>query len=220
MSKVIKERHAFRFDQWSGSYDESILNHFIFNASHNMFLRAMAPFLMKSARILDVGCGTGRFAFRLQDANSHIKVHGVDLSKEMIEKAKSKLRADEIHFAMGDVEELPYSSNTFDIITCGSSFHHYPNQGKALFEMRRVLKPGGRLMIIDGCRDGLIGGIVFGIVALIEKDVRHITAQQLKELLLSTGFGEIAQKRFNPIAPLLLTSACARKRATDKGVEP
>ncbi len=216
MSQEIKDRHSERFDDWSRSYDETILNHLIFNASHDMFLREMAPFLKDDTRILDVGCGTGRFAFRLSDTNKRMKIHGIDLSKDMIEKAKAKLKQDEIHFTHGDVEKLPYESNTFDIITCGSSFHHYPDQRKALFEMRRVLKNDGHVMIIDGCREGFMGGIVFGIVALVEKDVNHLNQGELREMLLATGFDKVVQKRFNWFAPLLLSMGRAKKRTTDK----
>ncbi len=57
----------------------------------------------------------------------------------------------------GDSERLPFASGSFDIVTCANSFHHYPRQDRAVAEMRRVLRPGGRLMIIDGYRDGAMG---------------------------------------------------------------
>ena len=102
-------------------------------------------------------------------------------------------------------ENLPYESGTFDILTCASSFHHYPDQKRATREMRRVLNDNGKLMIIDGSRDGLLGKIIFGINRIVEGDVYHIFERELKEMLLSIGFYKVVQKRFNPIAPLLFT---------------
>ena len=53
----------------------------------------------------------------------------------------------------GDSERLPFATGSFDFVTCTNSFHHYPRQNRAVVEMHRVLRPGGRLLIIDGYRD-------------------------------------------------------------------
>jgi len=211
MSQEIKKRHGLRFDRWSNKYDRSILQKILFNRSHDMFFGEVLPLLKKGARVLDVGCGTGKFAFRLSGVTRGVKIHGIDISKEMIDKAKSKLRDEPIEFDVGDVENLPYKSDTFDIITCSNSFHHYPNQKKAVSEMRRVLKKDGKLMIIDGCRDRFLGKIIFGVVQVMEGDVYHIFERELKDMLMSLGFEKISQRKFNPLAPLLFTLGHVRK---------
>ena len=216
MSFKIKMEHSIRFDRWSKGYDKSILQHIIFNKSHNTFFREMLPFLKKGSGILDVGCGTGKFAFRLSDFNKDLSIRGIDISRDMIKKAKIKIREERIEFKVGDVEELPYESGTFDIITCSNSFHHYPNQKKAVSKMYRVLKHDGKLMIIDGCRDGFLGKVIFGVVTAIERDVYHILGRELKDMLLSRGFSKVVQKRFNPIAPLLFTLGHAKKKGVDE----
>lgn len=205
MSIAIKIKHGLRFDSWSKRYDRSILQHLVFDRSHNMFFSELKSFLKKGTRILDVGCGTGKFMFRLYDCNKDLDLHGMDYSKEMIRQARFKLKDEKITFKIGDVEELPYESETFDIITCSNSFHHYPNQKKAVSEMHRVLKDDGKVMIIDGSRDKILGKVIFNITQIAEGDVYHIFRKELKDMLMSVGFSKVTQKLFNPFAPLLFT---------------
>ena len=115
-----------------------------------------------------------------------------------------------MRFAVGDVEDLPYEDNSFDIITCSHSFHHYPNKEKAVSEMYRFLKPEGRLMIIDGCRDVLFGRIIFEIVERMERHVYHLLGDEFRDIFRKNGFNNIVQKRFN-FVPLLLTIGAAIK---------
>lgn len=211
MTKQIKEKHAKRFDGWSRSYDKTVLNHFVFNTTHKMFLKEIDPFIKQGSNVLDIGCGTGRLAYRLLDLGRDMNIHGLDISEEMIGAAKSKPQNRWVDFKVGDVEELPYEADTFDIITCAHSFHHYPDQKKALTEMHRVLKDGGKLMIIDGHPDKFLGKIIFGIVTILEGDVYHVYQRELRDMLLSIGFDYIVQKKFNPIAPLLFTLGHAAK---------
>ena len=93
---------------------------------------------------------------RVREALPQVEVCGVDLVSDMLRKGKPRWRLDRGHVfpVRGDSERLPFESGSFDIVTCANSFHHYPRQDRAVAEMRRVLRPGGRLMIIDGYRDG------------------------------------------------------------------
>jgi len=161
-------------------------------------------------KILDVGCGTGEFISGLADRVKNAQIHGVDLSDSMVKVAKAKMNGRNVEVKVGDVEELPYENNTFDVITCSHSFHHYPNKSQALKEMHRVLKPDGKVMIIDGCRDVLFGDLIFRIVQIWEKHVYHLLGWQFKAIFSKTGFHEIVQRRFN-FVPLLLTVGTARK---------
>ena len=98
--------------------------------------------------ILDVGCGTGIFAARIHEALPHAKIWGVDLVAAMLAGGRSRWRAHRGHVApvQGDSERLPFPEGAFDVVTCANSFHHYPHQQRAVEEMYRVLKPGGRLI--------------------------------------------------------------------------
>ncbi|MFQ5952794.1 MAG: class I SAM-dependent methyltransferase [Candidatus Omnitrophota bacterium] len=203
----IKNKTSEKFSEWAEEYDRSLLQGLVFRQSHDMFLSQIKshPEIDK-LRVLDVGCGTGKFISSLLDQSGGIKLDGVDISPDMIKVASSKFEKDNVNFKVGDVENLPYENSMFDIVTCCHSFHHYPDQRKAVSEMYRVLKKTGKLMIVDGCRDGLRGRIIFGLVIKrFEKDVYHILARELQEMFKVTGFKEVFQKVFNPLIPLLFT---------------
>ena len=196
------------FRQWSKNYDRSFLQHIVFKKAHNMFMCEINIHPAKDGmRLLDVGCGTGEFASRVSDHPSRMELEGVDLSPHMVEVANSKFMDNEdVSFKLGDVEHLPYENDAFDIITCSHSFHHYPDQKRAVSEMHRVLKPGGKLMIIDGSKDNILGKFIYGVVIKwIERHIYHIPAGEMREVFTMAGFKNIMQRSFNPLAPLLLT---------------
>jgi len=213
MTLHIKRLNIKRFNRWAHVYDRSILQHLVFRTSHDRFLENILPLYRHKhdIKILDVGCGTGEFAFGLSDHMKNADIHGVDISFDMAKIAKSKLKDHKVRFKVGDVEDLPYPDNTFNIITCSNSFHHYPNKKRALKEMHRVLKQDGHLMIVDGCRDVPWGLLIFKVVEIFEKHAYHIYGPELRDLLNEAGFHQIGQKRFNPIAPLLFTMGSALK---------
>ncbi len=97
--------------------------------------------------LLDAGCGTGAMIKLLAQDIPGKEYHGIDLSEKMIEVAKENGEA--IHFQQGDCEALPYPDNSFDVVTCSMSFHHYPNVENFFRNAHRILKPGGRLILRD-----------------------------------------------------------------------
>ena len=90
--------------------------------------------------LLDVGCGTG-FLIELLIKQRPARYCGADLSDEMIRVAKDK-QIDGAEFVVSSADKLPYPDETFDIVTCSQSFHHYPYPEKAMLEAKRVLKSG------------------------------------------------------------------------------
>lgn len=213
-AREIKNKTSERFSNWAGKYDRSLLQRLVFRNSHDMFISEIVPHSAKLVpakagnrlRVLDVGCGTGEFMSRLSACSDMIALDGVDISPDMVKLAASKFENKNAAVKVGDVEELPYEDGLFDVITCSHSFHHYPDQEKAVSEMHRVLKRDGRLLMIDGSRDKVLGKVIFGLfIKGIEKNVYHILAAELREILTMKGFKEITQRVFNPFVPLLFT---------------
>ena len=109
-------------------------------------------------------------------------------------------------FAAGDSEHLPFADASFDLITCSNSFHHYPHQQAVVSEMRRLLRPGGRLIVIDGFRDNVIGWFVFDvIITRVEKDVYHAPWSVMHEYFVRAGLTNIRRRKVNLWFPLLAT---------------
>ncbi|SIO57556.1 Methyltransferase domain-containing protein [Singulisphaera sp. GP187] len=208
-----RDQATHEFTRWSESYDRSILQWLLFGPSHRALIRRIRTVVEdRPARILDVGCGTGVFASRIRESLPNAKVWGIDLVAEMLTKGTERWRqhAGHIQPAQADSERLPFASGTFDIVTCANSFHHYPHQDRAIAEMHRVLRPGGRLMLIDGYRDGLWGWFIYDVcVAGVEGDVHHASSKRFRELFAQAGLRAIAQKVHRGPAPFLLTEAVA-----------
>ena len=151
-----KHQAKHEFTRWSESYDQSILQRLLFGPSHRAIIaRIKERWGETPIRVLDVGCGTGIFAERILEALPHAQVVGIDLVEGMLFKGLERWKQHEqgVFAVQADSERLPFDRATFDVVTCANSFHHYPNQKRAVAEMKRVLRPNGRLMLIDGYRD-------------------------------------------------------------------
>jgi SAM-dependent methyltransferase len=206
------------FSRWSAGYDRSILQWLLFGPAHRAIItRLLARSGQLPMAILDVGCGTGVFAARIAEAMPRATIWGVDLVDGMLTRGRERWQALRDHAVpvQGDSERLPFSDGAFDVVTCANSFHHYPHQDRAVAEMYRVLKPGGRLFLIDGCRDSLWGWFIFDVcVAAVEGEVRHVSARDFRVLFHESGFAQINQKVYHGPAPFLLTEGVAMPAAT------
>jgi ubiquinone/menaquinone biosynthesis C-methylase UbiE len=212
-----KVQAAREFGRWSQGYDRCILQRLLFEPSHRAIIaRVRDRSGEQPLAILDVGCGTGVFASRIRAASPRSTVWGVDLVSAMLTQGRARWRSDPEHVAavQGDSERLPFPAGAFDVVTCANSFHHYPHQDCAVAEMYRVLKPGGRLFLVDGCRDGLWGWLIYDVcVAGVEGDVLHASARRIHNLFDRAGFVETSQKVYHGLAPFLLTEGVSRSRA-------
>lgn len=100
--------------------------------------------------VLDVATGPGFIA--LLFAERARNVTGIDLTRALLQRAKAFERERGLHnvsFLEGDVEFLPFTEGTFDLVTCHKAFHHFPRPKRVLEELYRVLRKGGRLVLGD-----------------------------------------------------------------------
>lgn len=108
--------------------------------------------LRPTDRLLDVGCGTGVLLDRLSATFDAAQLVGVDPVPEMLAIARNRL-SPSIELRDGWAERLPFPANQFDVVVSCNVFHFIREPVRALREMRRVLRPGGRLVITDWCND-------------------------------------------------------------------
>jgi len=103
----------------------------------------------KFESFLDVGCGIGNSIELLLQEFPEAHYVGLDIAEKMIEVAKKK-NLPNTEFLIGDAENLPFDHNqTFDVVICKETFHHFPNPDKFFQEVYRVLNPNGRFIIFD-----------------------------------------------------------------------
>ena len=195
------------FNNWAQSYDRSILNFLLFHRCYLKIMELIFRYCPESShplRLLDVGCGTGTFLSMLQQTKLPVIPMGLDMAEKMCRHAHQKNM--HLSFVNADSEHTPFGDSTYDFITCSNSFHHYPHQKAVLDEFYRILKPGGKVIIIDGYRDNVIGRAVFDVgVALVEKSVHHCSAHQLHQYLRSGGYINIVHEKFGLWVPVLAT---------------
>ncbi|MBK8914322.1 MAG: methyltransferase domain-containing protein [Phycisphaerales bacterium] len=207
-----------QFDRWSQTYDRSWLNELVFFPGIRFCLEQILTWqaARTTARFdaLDVGCGTGTFLMELSRLEWAGRLAGLDYSPEMVrragERAASSGLGERVQFTTGDAESPPFADGSFDVLTCANSFHHYPNQAAVVAAFRRVLRPGGLLVIVDGFRDNVVGWVIFDLaVATAERNVHHASWSEMRRHCEAAGFSDIRQQKRNVLAPLLITTARA-----------
>ena len=102
--------------------------------------------------LLDCGCGTAPMLTLLHEKYPERHYTGIDLTPKMIEVARSK-HMEGVDLVVGDCENLPFADNSYDVVICCQSFHHYPNAQDFFNSVSRVLRPGGRLILRDMTMD-------------------------------------------------------------------
>ena len=115
----------------------------------------LKPRLLPHHHVLDVATGTGDFAIALADAVPQGHVLGLDISENMIARARAAAAAgghDQVTFEVGDMMQLPLPAGSVDAITVGYGLRNCPDAAGALREMARVLKPGGYLAVLEFVR--------------------------------------------------------------------
>lgn len=148
-----KEQVADMFNNIAKTYD--FLNHFL-SLGIDVIWRKMAINELKNnkpAHILDVATGTGDFAFEALRILKPEQITGVDISQGMLDIAKQKISKrgldNKFQVKLGDSEKLPFTDNEFDAVTVAYGVRNFENLETGLADMFRVLKPGGKAVVLE-----------------------------------------------------------------------
>ena len=148
--------------------------------------------ISSGAKVLDIGCGTGRLTIPLQ-RETQAEVYGLDLSAEMLEQAQGKEGAEIVHWIIGDAQALPFLDRSFDFTFMCLVLHHIEDKARAIEEMYRVLKPGGRSFIWTTSHQQIKDHLLNEFFPSLPKiDLARFPAiSAIKALMESAGYADI-----------------------------
>jgi 2-polyprenyl-3-methyl-5-hydroxy-6-metoxy-1,4-benzoquinol methylase len=172
-----------------------LYNYLISYKFHNAISKI--PFAIDGVSVLDICCGSGMISEYY--ANYGAKVTGIDLSEEAISRAKTRKERYnfEADFKVADAYKLPFSDNSFDIVSVHDGLHHLKEPWKAVSEMVRVSKRG--VIIIEPAKSFItMFSVLLGISSNYEGEdfVYRFKEKELQEWLKKAGCKKIEMKRY------------------------
>jgi len=144
--------------------------------------------------VLDVGCGGGKTISRLARRAGQGKVYGLDQSAEMVDYAKQINRTyiakNRAEIVQGSVEKTGFKDEFFDLVTAFETYYFWPNLADAFKEIKRILKKGGLLLIINEMiKDGKYEMENAELIA--KTQVRLVSLEEMERILYFAGFGAV-----------------------------
>ena len=144
----------------------------------------------KTVHILDVGCGTANLVIAIKKRSPKAEILGIDPDEKILKIAKGKIQKEklDIKLVKAFAQKLPLKSKSFDWVVSSFAIHHIPSdlKGQVFYEMYRVLRSGGTILIIDiGVPKNLlakIAGTVFSLIEAVGPNLRGFIPKALKEV--------------------------------------
>ena len=150
-------------------------------------------------RVFEVGFGNGKLVPRLIELTSRVTYAGIDYSEPMVAEAEASNRnlieAGRAEFRHASVEAIPFANGTFDHALTVNAIYFWPDPVRALAEIRRVLRPGGNLLLVAGNPEHMAK------LAFTQHGFRLYADAQLRELFVGAGFREAAIEVYRDRAP-------------------
>jgi len=154
----------------------------------------------KGDAVLDLGSGAGNDCFVAHSlVGEEGKVTGIDFTDEMLKKARqnaSKLGFNNVEFVKGDIEDMPLSDNSFNVVISNCVLNLVPNKQKAFAEIHRVLKPGGHFSISDVVLEGELPANLQSAAEMYAGCVSGaIQKQDYLQIIENEGFSSVEVKK-------------------------
>ena len=157
--------------------------------------------------LVDIGCGPGGFLCAAHDRFPRLGLAGLDLSEGMVTEVRERL-GDAVDAVVGDAEAMPLPDAHYDVVTCNMSIHHYPHPLAALCEMRRILVPGGHLLINDmDCVAPVRAAANWLFPRLPGGDVKMYARTEILDLMAAAGLEVEVYRKVSPF-----TFLCVARR--------
>jgi ubiquinone/menaquinone biosynthesis C-methylase UbiE len=196
MQDNVTKKNEELWDSRAGNYDRW----FRFTRwSQRKLVSALA--LEGNPSLLDLACGTGwavYYASKLMNGNGNY--YGIDLSSKMIKEAEGKYSGcKNVHFRVANAGNLPFDKEFFDYVMCSNAFHHFSSPEQVVEEASRVLKPHGKLLVLDAAADSSILALLDWFMKKIEKGhVKIYSTSEFKVFFQKAGLCYVSGKSIAP----------------------
>ena len=196
-----------QYDKWSSVYD----------LLWRRYLNQTVPVARETAaikpreRVLDLACGTGELLRRIVQHTSDADLTGVDIAPGMVERARAKLAGvSDAKIEQADAHDLPFRDGSFDVVVCANTFHYFTHPTSVLGEVRRVLRPDGRFVVLDWCRDYWTCRVMDAVLRVFDPAHQNCyTLDELAAILDDAGFAgrESFRYRFDIVWGMMVVVA-------------
>jgi ubiquinone/menaquinone biosynthesis C-methylase UbiE len=179
------------FRVWSPFYDLGIFQRTFYRPIHRRVVRRLQGATAHTA--IDLGCGTAQLTSDVRNALPGALVVGVDLSAEMLHAARTRLGDAALPLVRANVYSLPFKTGSIDIVTSSISYHWYRTPDRALAEISRVLRPGGRFVLAT----------MSGVVRTVELGATRLaTIADTRAAMARVGLNVTTVERLAPLVTL------------------
>ena len=196
MQKTLQQIHE---DVPADYYDKGVKDNFLQKIWHERRFSELKSFIRSPrGKILDVGCHSGLFTSKFSKDPS-VAIYGIDISSEAIVLAKKRIKKG--HFYVADAHKLPFENSFFDVIFCFEMLEHVEMPEKVISEIFRVLKKGGRGVILIPTDNKLFKTIwyLWNLYRPVWKHahIQSFNEEKLTVLLRKRKFKIVKSKKFN-----------------------
>ena len=176
------------WDYWASKYDRIWgFQKYSLRPTRRFILRYIKNLKPQPNNILDIGCGVGELSLEISSQYPNSKIMAVDYSQGMISRAKADFSAPNITHLLGSLENIPPNTR-FDLIVSTHSFPYFPDKLKAALQMKQLLTPGGRLLIIQGNKNNLYDYLWLALVQVGVSKADFLAVKKIKSILQNVGF--------------------------------
>jgi len=175
-----------QYNAWAQVYDWLWARY----VNHTLPVLQRAAAVEAGERVLDLACGTGELERRMLEAEPRADLVGVDLAPAMVERARAKLGGQSgAQIEQADAHDLPFEDASFDAVVCANTFHYFTHPRQVLREAKRVLRPGGRLVLLDWCRDFWTCRVMDAVLRRIDPAYQTCyTLGEMRHLIATASF--------------------------------
>jgi len=187
MKALEKARARTLWDFWAPRYDRLWVQKHSLGPSRALVHARIDEAAPEAVRFLDLGCGIGQFAREQAERRPQAEVVAIDPTPSKIERARRDFAHERVTYFQGSIEDVP-GGDGFDVLTCMHAFPYVSDGRACVAQMRKLLRPGGRVLLVNANAHSLWDRFLLWFVERTTTPANYRSVQTTLELLTAAGF--------------------------------